>query len=108
MFHEIHTIIDFKVRYPYTLWIRFDDESEQVIDFLPLLRGELYSPLQDIYLFNQVRLDVEAGNLVWPNNVDFDPATLHDWPDVGEAMIAMARTWPEFVAESAVHLLVTA
>jgi hypothetical protein len=46
-------------------------------------------------LFEQVRLDEEAGTLVWPNEADFDPATLHDWPIVGEAMIKMAQSWPE-------------
>jgi hypothetical protein len=24
----------------------------------------------------------EAGTLVWPNDADFDPSTLHDWPNV--------------------------
>jgi hypothetical protein len=33
--------------------------------------------------------------LVWPNEADFDPATLHDWPIVGEDMIKMAQSWPE-------------
>jgi hypothetical protein len=42
-----------------------------------------------------VRLDHEAGTLVWPNDADFDPATLHDWEMVGEAMIQMAQSWPE-------------
>ncbi|MCI0615555.1 hypothetical protein L0244_21410 [bacterium] len=42
--------------------------------------------------FNQVRLDTEAGTLVWPNEADCDPATLHDWDKVGETMITMARS----------------
>jgi len=46
-------------------------------------------------IFNQVRLDSESGTLVWPNEADFDPATLHDWDRVGEAMIKMAESWPE-------------
>jgi len=94
MFHEIYTILDFEVVAPYTLRIRFNDDSAKVINFWPLLRGELYSPLRKLDFFNQVRLDAEAGTLVWPNAADFDPATLHDWDSVGEAMIAMARSWP--------------
>jgi hypothetical protein len=95
MHHEIYAVTAFKIVGPYTLWIQFDDNSEQVIDFLPMLRGELYAPLRDLALFNQVQLDEEAGNLLWPNDADFDPATLHDWDIVGDAMIKMAQSWPE-------------
>jgi hypothetical protein len=95
MFHEIYTISDFEVVAPYTLRIRFNDNSAKVINFEPMLRGELYGPLRDPDFFNQVRLDTESGTLVWPNEADFDPATLHDWDRVGEAMIVMASSWPE-------------
>ena len=66
----------------YTLAVSFDDGSEQVIDFEPVLVGELYGPLRDSAVFARVRLDAEAQTLVWPNGADFDPATLHDWPDL--------------------------
>jgi hypothetical protein len=92
--HDIHTVIDFKIVSPYTLQIQFDDNSRQTINFWPMLRGELFSPLRDQDFFNQVQLDEEAGTLVWPNGADFDPATLHDWDEVGEAMIHMAQSWP--------------
>ena len=95
MYHEIYTVVAFEIVAPYTIQITFDDNTVQVINFRPLLRGELYGPLQDLKLFNQVYLDEEAGTLVWPNEADFDPATLHDWPIVGEAMIKMAQSWPE-------------
>ncbi|MBI1930074.1 DUF2442 domain-containing protein [Candidatus Poribacteria bacterium] len=95
MYHEIYTVTDFEIIAPYTLRIKFDDDSVQVINFVPMLRGELYSPLRELHFFNQVRLDPESGTLVWPNEADFDPATLHDWDRVGEAMIKMAESWPE-------------
>jgi hypothetical protein len=51
--------------------------------------------LRNLATFNAVRLDPEAGTLVWPNDADFDPAALHDWPDVGNELAARARTWEE-------------
>ena len=45
-----------------------------------MLAGELYGALRDPELFSQVRVDPEVKTLVWPNGADFDPATLHDWP----------------------------
>jgi hypothetical protein len=49
--------------------------------------------LRDERLLRQVRIDPEAGTLVWPNGADFDPATLHDWPVEGPAFREMARRW---------------
>jgi hypothetical protein len=65
----------------------------QVIDFKPILTGEMYGPLQDEHLFNQVEIDPEVHTLVWPNGADFDPATLHDWPNYLESMRTLARRW---------------
>jgi hypothetical protein len=53
----------------------------------------LFSPLRDLHLFNQVRIDHEVHTLVWPNGSDFEPATLHDWPELVDDMIANARRW---------------
>src|SRR5919198_6534604 len=93
MMHPIYRVRSFEIVAPYTLRVRFDDDAEQVIDFQPMLAGELYRPLRDLSLFNQVRIDPEVHTLVWPNDADFDPATLHDWPDVGEELATRARSW---------------
>ena len=57
----------------------FDDGISQTIDFEPVLYGYYFAPLRDIRVFNQVRLDPEVHTLVWPNDADFDPATLYNW-----------------------------
>ena len=59
----------------------------------PVLAGELYGPLRDLELFNQVRVDPEVETLVWPNGADFDPATLYEWPSNGRAFRELARRW---------------
>ncbi len=94
MHHLLQVITGFAIAGPYTLRIIFDDNTSETIDFWPL-RGELCGPLRDRALFERVRLDSEIGTLVWPNGADFDPATLHDWDVVGEAMIQMAQSWSE-------------
>lgn len=93
MMHPIHRVTAFSSVGPYTLLLSFSDGSRQVIDFLPVLRGELFGPLRDQAVFNQVRLDSEVGTLVWPNDADFDPATLHDWPTASAGLIALAESW---------------
>jgi hypothetical protein len=74
----------------------FDDSTQQIIDFRPILAGELYGPLRDPDLLNQVRIDPEVRTLVWPNGADFDPTTLHDWPEEIEAMKARRKNGNEF------------
>lgn len=93
MTHPIYRVRSFRIEAPYTLRVRFGDETEQVIDFRPVLFGEIYSPLRDLDIFNQVRVDPEVHTLIWPNGADFDPATLHDWPQHVEALAARARQW---------------
>ena len=93
MNHLICRVRRFRIIAPYTLRVGFDDDTEQVIDFQPVLAGELYSPLRELSLFNQVVIDPEVYTLVWPNGADFDPATLHDWPQNVDALTARARSW---------------
>jgi hypothetical protein len=93
MQHPIHRVRSFSIEGPYLLRVAFDDATEQVIDFQPVLAGELFGPLRDPGVFNQVRLDSEVHTLVWPNGADFDPATLHDWPIYASALAAQARGW---------------
>jgi hypothetical protein len=93
MGHAIHRVTVFEEVSPFVLRVRFEDGSSQVIDFRPVLFGEIYGPLRDERLFKRVCLDEEAHTLVWPNGADFDPATLHDWPVAGAEMAALARTW---------------
>jgi hypothetical protein len=74
LLHRLHKVRKFDPVAPFTLRLYFDDSSVQTIDFEPVLRGELYGPLLDPEVFNQVALDPQAQTLVWPNGADFDPA----------------------------------
>jgi hypothetical protein len=91
MSHLICRVRAFEIVAQYTLRIRFDDDTEQIVDFRPILAGELYGPLRDLEMFNQVRIDPEVETLVWPNGADFDPATLHDWPANKQGFRELAR-----------------
>jgi hypothetical protein len=78
--------------------VSFDDGLSREIDFTPVLAGELFGPLRDPAIFRQVRLDPEVHTLVWPNGADFDPATLHDWPEQVVALQRLARQWESVAA----------
>ena len=91
--HAIHRVLSFEIIGPYGLRVQFQDGVSQDIDFLPVLRGPLFGPLRDLPIFNAVQLDDEVYTLAWPNGADFDPETLHDWPDVVSLLIESVSRW---------------
>jgi hypothetical protein len=93
MGHEIHQVTAFEKLAPFTLRVQFADGTSQTIDFLPILKGELYGPLQNPTVFDQVRIDPEVHTLVWPNGADFDPAILHNWPESIASLKVLAEKW---------------
>ena len=98
MSHPIHRVDSFELLEAYRLRVRFEDGAERTIDLEPVLFGALYGPVRDPAMFRQVKIDPEVRTLVWPNGADFDPATLHDWPDYAEAFASKAREWRESAA----------
>ena len=91
MKHSIYRVVGFESIGSYRLRVKFDDGQEREIDFRPVLVGELYGPLRDEKLFNQVEIDPEVHTLTWPNGADFDPETLHDWPAYAVDMERLAQ-----------------
>lgn len=93
MGHEISRVVSFEKVASFTLKVVFDDGTFQIIDFRPVLKGEMYGPLKDPALFDQVQIDPEVHTLVWPNGADFDPAILHNWPESSPALKSLAEKW---------------
>jgi hypothetical protein len=103
MKHEIYKVTSFLVQGPFVLRVSFDDGTSQVIDFEPVLRGEMFGPLKNKRKFSRVRIDPEVHTLVWPNGADFDPATLHDWPLHARELAERARGWYAVASERQVR-----
>lgn len=72
-------VIEFEIVGDHVIRVVFDVKTEQTINLEPVLQGYYLGPLRDLDLFNQVRLDPDFHTLVWPNDADFDPATLYNW-----------------------------
>lgn len=63
----------------YCLELQFTDGTRGNLDFRNRIvgRGGIFKPLEDIEFFKQVTVDLEAGTISWPNEVDFDPDVLY-------------------------------
>ena len=93
MNHPLYRITSFEQVGPYSLRLHFNDGLARTVDFEAILEGELYSPLRVQAAFAQVTLDPEVHTVVWPCGADFDPATLHDWPEHEAAFRSAAERW---------------
>lgn len=98
MYHKLYKVIDYKVLEGYTIWVSFDDGSEQTINFEPVLYGEMWGVLRDVGFFQQVTIDPIARTLSWPNGADFDPETLRNWPKYKDELAARAQSWEQIFA----------
>jgi hypothetical protein len=63
---------------PHTMRLLFSDGVVRDIEYRPGQgRGSLVAPLDDPTFFAKVRVDAEAGTVVWPNGLDLAPEVLH-------------------------------
>ena len=63
----------------YRLELGFTDGASGVVDLRERVtgRGGLFGALEDPRYFAQVKLDSEAGTVIWPNGVDLCPDVLY-------------------------------
>jgi hypothetical protein len=67
--------------------LTFTNDAQKVIDLDTYLRGPVFEPIRnDAKLFRAVRVDEEAGTIVWPNGADLDPDVLY---------LGLKPTWME-------------
>lgn len=72
-------VTDVRVLSRYVVELTFETAERRVIDLEPLLVGPVFEPLlQDYGLFRQVRVDPEAGTIVWSNGADISPRSLYE------------------------------
>ncbi len=58
--------------------LTFTNDAQKVIDLDTYLRGPVFEPIRsDPKLFRALRVDEEAGTIVWPNGADLDPDVLY-------------------------------
>jgi hypothetical protein len=75
-------IVDAKHVKDYQVWLRFNDNTEKIIDFKEKVFSEtrkIFLPLQKMEYFKLVFLNRESDTIQWPNGADIAPETLYRW-----------------------------
>jgi hypothetical protein len=71
-------VVGVAVLRPHLMRLLFDDGAVRDVRYFPgEAQGSLVQPLDDPDYFAQVRVDAEAGTVVWPNGLDLAPEVLH-------------------------------
>lgn len=66
------------VLHDHVVRLKFADGSEREIDLAPYLHGPIFEDIRrDAALFAEVRVDPDAGTIVWPNGADLAPDVLY-------------------------------
>lgn len=67
------------VLHDHVVKLRFVDGIEMTIDLDPYLNGPVFAELRrDPAAFASVKVDPEAGTIVWPNGADLAPDVLYE------------------------------
>jgi hypothetical protein len=61
----------------YKLRLVFSNQATRDVDLQEELYGEIFEPLKDLALFQQVFLSPETKTIEWPNGADFAPEFLY-------------------------------
>jgi hypothetical protein len=67
----------------YVVRVMFADGEVRDVDITPLLDTEVFSPLRNPAMFEQVRVDQEIGTIAWPDGADLDPDAIYAAVDLG-------------------------
>lgn len=71
-------IISVKPLKGYQLHIQFEDETQGIIDISELIEFTgIFTSLQDLSYFQQVKVHPEWGTIYWENGADLDPDVLY-------------------------------
>jgi hypothetical protein len=75
---QIPSVVGVAVLRPHVMRLLFDDGVVRDIQHVPgQVTTSMVAPLEDPEYFAQVRVDAEAGTVVWPNGLDLAPEVLH-------------------------------
>jgi hypothetical protein len=61
----------------HTVRIVFADGEVRDVDITPLLDTPAFTPLRDLAVFEQVKVDEQTGTITWPGDVDLDPDVIY-------------------------------
>jgi len=61
----------------YSIWLKFDDNTEGVVDLSHLINKPVFQNWKVSEYFNNVYIDSESGAIAWDGNLELCPVSLY-------------------------------
>jgi len=72
-------ITEVAVLHDHVVRLRFADGFEKTVDLSPYLHGPVFEAIRDDpAVFAAVKVDPDAGTIIWPNGADLAPDALYE------------------------------
>lgn len=69
-------LIDAKYLNDYKIWVKFNDNTEMIVNLEEYLDGTIFEPLKNVEQFKQVKFNPDSDTIEWDNGADFAPVFL--------------------------------
>jgi hypothetical protein len=82
---RIPRVVAARVCGPFSVFVVFDDGASKQVNLRRFLKGPVFAPFRTPKGFARLRIDHEAGTIVWLDQADIAPETLYLLPDERDA-----------------------
>lgn len=73
---KLKNIVEYKILDNYSIWLKYDDGVNGIIDLSDYLKYPVFAPIQNVKFFNQLK--IEGGrNVYWNDVLDLCPDALY-------------------------------
>ena len=73
----ISNAIQVKAISHYSIWLKFDDNTEGVVDLSHLIDKPVFQNWKEADFFNKVFIDEETGAIAWNENIELCPDNMY-------------------------------
>ena len=73
----ISNLIQVKAINQYSIWLKYDDGTEGVVDLSHLINKPIFQNWKEPEFFDKVYIDTETGAVAWDENIELCPDNLY-------------------------------
>ncbi len=73
---KLKNIVDYKTLDNYTIWLKYDDGVNGIVDLSEYLNYPVFAPIKNMELFKKLKIE-KGRNVFWNDELDLCPDALY-------------------------------